>query len=67
MTCAALGLEEEAVQDYITQNKPTYPQFETWVKENSKSLNKETVKDIMPRCAVIFTTMRHAEPLLGAC
>ena len=28
MTCAALGLEEEAVQDYIAQNKPTYPQFE---------------------------------------
>ena len=24
MTCAALGLEEQAVKDYIKQNKPTY-------------------------------------------
>jgi hypothetical protein len=25
MTCAALGLGEQAVKDYIKQNKPTYP------------------------------------------
>ncbi|PYJ42300.1 MAG: DUF5069 domain-containing protein [Verrucomicrobia bacterium] len=41
MTLAALGLEEQAVRDYIKQNKPTYPQFETWVKKNAKSLNIE--------------------------
>ena len=28
MTLAALGLEEQAVRDYIRQSKPTYPQFE---------------------------------------
>ena len=33
MTCAALGLEEQAVLDYIKQNKPTYPQFEAWVRK----------------------------------
>ena len=44
MTCAALGLNEQAVKDYIKQSKPTYPQFEAWVKENAKSLNKETVE-----------------------
>jgi hypothetical protein len=44
MTCAALGLEENAVQDYIKQEKPTYPQFEAWVKQNAKSLNKEAVE-----------------------
>ena len=41
MTCAALGLEENAVQDYITQYKPTYPQFEAWsivVKPNESSV-----------------------------
>ena len=32
MTLAALGLEEQAVRDYIRKNKPTYPQFEAWVK-----------------------------------
>jgi hypothetical protein len=36
MTCAALGLDEQAVQDYIRENKPTYPQFEAWVKQNGK-------------------------------
>jgi hypothetical protein len=32
MTLAALGLSENAVRDYIKSNKPTYPQFEAWVK-----------------------------------
>lgn len=36
MTCAALGLDEQAVRDYITKNKPTYPQFEAWVTKNGK-------------------------------
>jgi hypothetical protein len=43
MTCAALGLDEQAVQDYIKQAKPTYPQFEAWVRKNAKSLNKESI------------------------
>src|SRR5438445_5673835 len=44
MTLAALGLEEQAVKDYIKQNKPTYPQFETWVKKNAKSLNRDAIE-----------------------
>ena len=44
MTCAALGLDEQAVKDYIKQKKPTYPQFEAWVKQNAKSLNRESVE-----------------------
>ena len=44
MTLAALGLEEQAVRDYIRQNKPTYPQFEAWVKKNAKSLNRDAVE-----------------------
>src|ERR1700746_3925417 len=44
MTLAALGLEEKAVRDYIRQNKPTYPQFEAWVKKNAQSLNRETIE-----------------------
>jgi hypothetical protein len=43
MTCAALGLDEQAVKDYIRQNKPTYPQFENWVKQNAKSLSRESI------------------------
>ncbi len=44
MTCAALGLDEETVKAYIKQNKPTYPEFEAWVKKNAKSLNREAVE-----------------------
>jgi hypothetical protein len=43
MTCAALGLEEQAVKDYIKQNKPTYPEFEGWVKKNTKSLSRDAI------------------------
>jgi hypothetical protein len=43
MTLAALGLEEQAVRDYIRQSKPTYPQFEAWVKKNAKSLNRDAI------------------------
>lgn len=43
MTCAALGLDEQAVQDYIKEKKPTYPQFEAWVKQNARSLTKEAI------------------------
>ena len=44
MTLAALGLEEQAVRDFIKQNKPTYPDFETWVKKNAKSLNQDAIE-----------------------
>jgi len=44
MTCAGLGLDEQAVKDYIRQSKPTYPQFEAWVRKNAKSLNSASVE-----------------------
>src|SRR5438552_12349429 len=44
MTCAALGLDEQAVKDYIKENKPTYPQFEAWVKKSAKYLTREAVE-----------------------
>ncbi len=44
MTCAALGLDEQAVKDYIRKSRPTYPQFEAWVKQNAKSLNGESIE-----------------------
>ena len=44
MTCAALGLDEDAVKTYIKQEKPTYPEFEAWVKQNAKSLDKGSIE-----------------------
>ena len=43
MTCSALGLDPEAVKSFIAQNKPTYPQFESWVKQNGKNLTKAAI------------------------
>ena len=44
MTLAALGLQEQAVRDYIRQDKPTYPQFEAWVKKNAKTLDRQSIE-----------------------
>ena len=44
MTLAALGLDEQAVRNYIKQGKPTYPEFEVWVKKNAKSLTREAIE-----------------------
>jgi len=32
MVIAGLGLDAEAVRSYITNEKPTYTQFETWIQ-----------------------------------
>jgi len=44
MTCAALGLDEQAVKDFIKQNKPTYPEFEAWVTKNAKTLDRSAIE-----------------------
>jgi len=44
MTLAALGLDEQATKDYIKNNKPTYPQFEAWVKANGKSVDSASIE-----------------------
>src|SRR6185436_17120812 len=43
MTCAALRLKEDAVKSYIKSSKPTYPQFEAWVKANGTSVNAAAI------------------------
>ena len=44
MTINALGLNEAGVRKFITDSKPTYPQFEAWVKQQSGvKLDKATL------------------------
>jgi hypothetical protein len=44
MTVAALGLSEDAVKSYIKSSKPTYAQFESWVKSQpGVKLDKATI------------------------
>jgi hypothetical protein len=33
MTLGALGISEQAAKDFVKSSKPTYPQFEAWVKK----------------------------------
>jgi len=43
MVIDGLGLNREAVLDFIKTSKPTYPQFEAWVKKNATKLDKASV------------------------
>ena len=54
MTCAALGLDPEAVKTFIKTSKPTYTQFEAWVRSNGKKLSKADIQ-------------RHNLAILGYC
>ena len=44
MTCAAFGLDEAAVKQFVGEQKPAYPQFEAWVKSKATSLSPESIE-----------------------
>ena len=47
MVIAGLGLDAEAVRTYITNEKPTYPQFEAWIKgQDGASLDSESIQSL---------------------
>ena len=46
MVIDGLGLNRDAVLDYIKQNKPTYPQFEAWVKKTGTKLDKGSIEKL---------------------
>ncbi len=47
MVIDALGLNADSVLSYITDSKPTYPQFEAWIKSQSGvKLDGETVSSL---------------------
>jgi hypothetical protein len=43
MTLSALGVDEAAVKDFVKSKKPTYPQFEAWIKSNGKTVNADAI------------------------
>ena len=44
MTISALGLNADAVRKFITDSKPTYAQFEAWIKKQpGVKLDKATI------------------------
>ena len=67
MTCAALGLDEQAVKDYINRNKPTYPEFEAWVKKNAKSLTPQAIEKHNAALRGYKHDAETRQSILGAC
>jgi hypothetical protein len=44
MVCNALGLNPDAVRNFISESRPTYPQFEAWIqKQPGVRLDKATI------------------------
>ena len=46
MVIDGLGLKREAVLDFIKTSKPTYPQFEAWVKKTGTKLDKASIDSL---------------------
>jgi len=46
MVIDGLGLNRDAVIDFVKKNKPTYPQFEAWVKKNGTKLDKGSIEKL---------------------
>ena len=46
MVLDGLGLDKEATLSYIRSDKPTYPQFEAWVKSNATKLDAASVNEL---------------------
>jgi hypothetical protein len=43
MVIDGLGLNRDAVLEYVKTSKPTYCEFEAWVKKNGKSVDKASI------------------------
>jgi len=46
MVIDGIGLERDAVIGFVKSSKPTYPQFEAWVKKNATKLDKGSIEKL---------------------
>lgn len=46
MVIDGLGLERQQVLDYVAQNKPTYVQFEAWVKSTGSKVDADSIASL---------------------
>src|SRR5258705_13193769 len=46
MVIDGIGLKRDAVIDYVKKSKPTYCEFEAWVKKNATKLDKASVEKL---------------------
>ena len=46
MVIDGIGLKRDAVIAFIKSSKPTYPEFEAWVKKNATKLDKGSIEKL---------------------
>jgi hypothetical protein len=57
MVIDGLRLQKEAVVDYIAKHKPTYPEFESWIKQQpGVRIDAASIPSSMLRSEVTITT-----------
>ena len=67
MVIDGLGLNRDAVIQYVKKSKPTYPQFETWVKKNATKLDKASVEKLNAAIRAYIHDDDTRKSILGAC
>jgi hypothetical protein len=68
MVIDALGLKKEAVVDFIKNNRPSYAQFEGWVKKQpGVRLDKATVDQLNSSIKGYIHDDGTRKNILGAC
>ena len=46
MVIDGLGINRDALIDFVKKSKPTYPQFEQWVKKNGQRVDKASIEKL---------------------
>ena len=68
MVLDALGLKNDAVVSFIKTNRPTYPQFESWIKKQpGVKLDKSTVDNLNGGIKGYIHDDNTRKGILGAC
>ena len=68
MVIAGLGLDAEAVRSYITNEKPTYTQFEAWISaQDGATLGDDDISKINSDIAGYNHDGETKAGILGAC
>lgn len=67
MVCNALGLNADAVKAFIKDHKPTYPQFESWIrKQPGVKLDKASIHKLNVAIAGYIHTDETRKGILTA-
>ncbi len=67
MVINALGLNPDAVKKFIADSKPTYPQFESWIrKQPGVKLDRATIHKLNVAIAGYIHTDETRKGILGA-